>query len=118
MKYCSYLVAIQFAQCPTKISGYPANSIHIEILGLAQSGNSYYPRWQLPKRMDNANFSKLTLNLTSTDERTNSSVQNFIHSSRSATWLFHTFKKIHHNGISFDLSYVSNYNLNLQNSPP
>jgi hypothetical protein len=68
--------------------------------------------------MDNANFSKLTLNLASTDERANSSVQSFIHSSGSAAQLFNTFEKICHNGISFDLSYVSNYNFNLQSSSP
>jgi hypothetical protein len=111
-------MAIQFTQCPAKFSGYPANFIYSEVLALAQPGSSYHPCWQFPKRMDNANFSKLTLNLTSTDKRANNSVQSFIHSSGSAARLFHTFKKIYHNGISFYLSYVSNYNFNLQDSSP
>jgi hypothetical protein len=68
--------------------------------------------------MYNANLLKLAFDLALRDERANSSVQGFIHSGSSATGLFHTFEKAYHNGISFDLGYVSSYNFDLQNSPP
>jgi hypothetical protein len=68
--------------------------------------------------MHNADFFKLTPGLTSTDERTDSSIQNLIHSSGSPIRSLHTFKKVDHNRISLDFSYVSSYNSSLHYPSP
>jgi hypothetical protein len=104
MQCCSYLVAIQFAQCSTKLSCRSADLINVEILALAQPDDSDYSRRQLPKSVHNANFLKLALNLTSINETANGSIQSLIHSSGGGVQLFHPLKKVGYNGISFDLS--------------
>jgi hypothetical protein len=118
MQYCGYLTAIRFTQCSTELSCHSANPINIAILALAQPDYSDYPCRQLPKRMNDANFLRLALNLISADERANGPIQSLIYSSGGFVRLFHTFKKADHNGISFDLSYVPNYNFDLQNPSP
>jgi hypothetical protein len=113
MKNCGYLAAIQLAQGTAKLPSHSANLIDIEILALAQSDDSDYTGRQSLKGMYNANLLKLALDLTSTDQRGNSSIHDFVHSASRAAWLCHAFKQIHYDGVSLDLSYVPSYNFDL-----
>jgi hypothetical protein len=98
------------------LSSHAANLVDIEIVTLAQPDDSDYLGRQFPKGMHNANLLKLALDLASTNERGNSSIQNFIHGGSSAAWLFRAFKEIYHNGVSVDLNYVPSYNFDLHDS--
>jgi hypothetical protein len=68
--------------------------------------------------MNNGNLPEPTLDRTSINQGTDSSVQCLIHGSRSATRVVRSFEKVDHDGISFDLRYIADGSSDLQNTPP